>query len=238
MQKNDISLYSFKNRSLLKSIDFFNSSTESYFKEIGNNRVLICEFDKKKVVEINEIFNFQNEMYVFLVCNKPVSILINKNEEKNYFCLLLEGIHSFKKVFMNNTFLIFVFLMLNKILYKNLKNILILFIFVCIIGFVYNKNIVNENIGKIENNYLTQKKLYFGYKNYISQEKIIDTKKNETLFDTKITKKIVPVNKNRAIFIYNKKLIKKEILTKKYDKDAEYFLKMKNKNKKSINEKK
>jgi hypothetical protein len=231
MQKNNILLYSFKEGCLLIAEDFFGKSGEFYFKIIDDDRFLVCEYDRKIIVEINEIFRFQNDIYSFIIDRFPVSIFLNKREENNYFCLLSFGKNGFKNIIFRYVFFIFFLKFIYKITVCNIKIILILVILVSLFHFILNKNIVHENLEGLKNNYLLQKKVNIGYQNILLLLKNSGEEKvNEGNLEMR-QNKIIPVlkiSKDKQIFFKNK-VIKMLPSNKSIDKDMEYFLKM-NKN--------
>ncbi len=226
MQNKNILLYIFKERSIVNAIDFFKGSENCYFKFIDEDRILVCEFDRKIIVEINEIFKFQDEIYSFIKDKFSVFIFLNKKEEKKYFCLLSFEKNKFKDIFINHVFITFILKFFYRIFWKNINSIAFLFIVFSMFYFIFNNNIVNENIDTIKNNYLLQKKINIGYKNILP---LIKINEHENI---KIKRNIILAIKNKNTLKkdhFKRERSKDNYLLKLIDKDAEHFLKM-NKN--------
>ena len=225
MQNKKILLYSFKDRKSF-FLDEFICNNNFKFKFIDEERFLVCEYERKIIVDLNEIFRFENDIYSFIIVRGPVILFLNENEEKKYFCLLSFGKIGFMKMIYSNIFIMFFLKMILNIFLWNIKKhiYLIILIFICCISF--KKNVINENIESIKNNYLLQRKIYLGYKNILpfiinkNEEKIEEGQYEMRKDSLEIFLKL---QKSNSIKRLN---IKKIRTNKLVDKDMEYFLKM------------
>lgn len=154
MKIKNIFLYSFKERRLFAVDNFFGKNDEFYFKLIDEDRILVCEYDRKIIISMNEIFRFRDEVFSFVTNQVPIVIFLNKNDEKFYFCLLSFGKDGLKNIILNFVFVLFILKFFSKLIFKNFKIIILIF-FIFILNF--HKNIVIEDVREVSNNYLLQR---------------------------------------------------------------------------------
>jgi hypothetical protein len=210
------------------SFDFFS------LKMVTNDKFILTDSEKKKIIHTNEIFNINNFEYLILNNESPISIIKNINSKKNNFNQLSEN-----SIY---NLIIFIIKKINKIQInenkKNHKIILKYFkIIILILILITSKNIKYDELSK--NNFEIKKNIYTFLKN--SESNSISEKTNKSLY---INEKIINIeeninksnkeinvikNKEKSNSTFQKKL---NINTKeKIDEDVEYFFNIKNKKK-------
>ncbi|KAB8033219.1 hypothetical protein [Fluviispira multicolorata] len=201
---SDIYILEIKNNSFYSVKEIENKIS---FSILSNTEFLVNENDKKSVIELNEVFLFNSDYYVFLNKNNEFYFLFSK-ENQIIFPLLSTSIFRF----VENQFQFGVLKILNAGFYKfiiiNNKKIIIILLF--IMSFIQRQYISLESDSyKIK--YESKKNIYAGYKKII---KNISIEKNI----------LESLNTQKSIIYSKEKIIKSKENTKNKVPKVEYFV--------------
>ncbi|WP_186645143.1 hypothetical protein [Fluviispira vulneris] len=184
---------------------------------------LVLESEKKYLVEINEVFLFQKDIYVFINLDDKISLFTTKIKGDKIFLLLTESVIQFLEKHLNNGVL---FCLVKIFLKKILKNWKILSLGLLFVIMLEQKHILSLEDESYTYKYQLKKNIYAVYKDVL----------RNAHYEIR-TETYLPLSKNMDIPLKNKSMEhNKQQTTQKrgervkafeFEPDIDLFLKLK-----------